>query len=178
MLGIFYYIHCVEHWNCTNATYLSVEKDIMIILDFLSNYKNTLMWLQLWKLYLTLFSNRNVHIFLFLIWCSISLSSSPWPYANLEKGYDLVTGGQAPERIFRWVLHFWCISWVHGYCWPSVTLWTHNGMMCLCLYVCVFGFEQSIQLNSWQMHIDTVGWTHKYTSCWGDVLPMGSYLEK
>lgn len=37
---------------------------------------------------------------------------SPWPYANLEKGYDLVTGQQAPERIFRWVLHFWCISWV------------------------------------------------------------------
>lgn len=27
--------------------------------------------------------------------------SSPWPYANLEKGYDLVTGEQAPERIFR-----------------------------------------------------------------------------
>ena len=26
---------------------------------------------------------------------------SPWPYANLEKGYDLVTGQQAPEKIFR-----------------------------------------------------------------------------
>lgn len=29
--------------------------------------------------------------------------SSPWPYTNLERGYDLVTGQQAPERIFRWV---------------------------------------------------------------------------
>ncbi|XP_056313149.1 astrotactin-2-like [Danio aesculapii] len=25
----------------------------------------------------------------------------PWPYSNLEKGYDLVTGEQAPEKIFR-----------------------------------------------------------------------------
>ncbi|CAB1318524.1 unnamed protein product, partial [Coregonus sp. 'balchen'] len=24
----------------------------------------------------------------------------PWPYTNLEKGYDLVTGEQAPEKIF------------------------------------------------------------------------------
>uniref|UniRef100_A0A3Q3MX68 Astrotactin 2 n=1 Tax=Labrus bergylta TaxID=56723 RepID=A0A3Q3MX68_9LABR len=28
-------------------------------------------------------------------------NEGPWPYANLEKGYDLVTGAQAPERIFR-----------------------------------------------------------------------------
>ncbi|XP_069369314.1 astrotactin-2 isoform X3 [Paralichthys olivaceus] len=28
-------------------------------------------------------------------------NEGPWPYANLEKGYDLVTGEQAPERIFR-----------------------------------------------------------------------------
>uniref|UniRef100_A0A8C4DA24 Astrotactin 2 n=1 Tax=Dicentrarchus labrax TaxID=13489 RepID=A0A8C4DA24_DICLA len=28
-------------------------------------------------------------------------NEGPWPYANLEKGYDLVTGKQAPERIFR-----------------------------------------------------------------------------
>uniref|UniRef100_A0A671VBE5 Astrotactin 2 n=1 Tax=Sparus aurata TaxID=8175 RepID=A0A671VBE5_SPAAU len=28
-------------------------------------------------------------------------NEGPWPYANLEKGYDLVTGQQAPERIFR-----------------------------------------------------------------------------
>uniref|UniRef100_A0A3Q3RB94 MACPF domain-containing protein n=1 Tax=Monopterus albus TaxID=43700 RepID=A0A3Q3RB94_MONAL len=27
-------------------------------------------------------------------------NEGPWPYANLEKGYDLVTGEQAPERIF------------------------------------------------------------------------------
>uniref|UniRef100_A0A3Q4GJZ5 Astrotactin 2 n=1 Tax=Neolamprologus brichardi TaxID=32507 RepID=A0A3Q4GJZ5_NEOBR len=30
-----------------------------------------------------------------------SRNEGPWPYANLEKGYDLVTGEQAPERIFR-----------------------------------------------------------------------------
>ncbi|XP_032425372.1 astrotactin-2 [Xiphophorus hellerii] len=30
-----------------------------------------------------------------------SRNEGPWPYANLEKGYDLVTGAQAPERIFR-----------------------------------------------------------------------------
>ncbi|XP_028318628.1 astrotactin-2 isoform X2 [Gouania willdenowi] len=28
-------------------------------------------------------------------------NEGPWPYAHLEKGYDLVTGEQAPERIFR-----------------------------------------------------------------------------
>ncbi|KAJ8263691.1 hypothetical protein COCON_G00161480 [Conger conger] len=28
-------------------------------------------------------------------------NEGPWPYANLEKGYDLVTGQQAPEKIFR-----------------------------------------------------------------------------
>uniref|UniRef100_A0A3P8WHH1 Astrotactin 2 n=1 Tax=Cynoglossus semilaevis TaxID=244447 RepID=A0A3P8WHH1_CYNSE len=28
-------------------------------------------------------------------------NEGPWPYANLEKGYDLVTGEQAPEKIFR-----------------------------------------------------------------------------
>uniref|UniRef100_A0A672GE19 Astrotactin 2 n=1 Tax=Salarias fasciatus TaxID=181472 RepID=A0A672GE19_SALFA len=28
-------------------------------------------------------------------------NEGPWPYATLEKGYDLVTGEQAPERIFR-----------------------------------------------------------------------------
>ncbi|XP_036384266.1 astrotactin-2-like isoform X1 [Megalops cyprinoides] len=28
-------------------------------------------------------------------------NEGPWPYTNLEKGYDLVTGQQAPERIFR-----------------------------------------------------------------------------
>ncbi|XP_072309229.1 astrotactin-2-like isoform X2 [Eucyclogobius newberryi] len=28
-------------------------------------------------------------------------NEGPWPYATLEKGYDLVTGQQAPERIFR-----------------------------------------------------------------------------
>uniref|UniRef100_A0A674PL46 Astrotactin 2 n=2 Tax=Takifugu rubripes TaxID=31033 RepID=A0A674PL46_TAKRU len=28
-------------------------------------------------------------------------NEGPWPYTNLEKGYDLVTGEQAPERIFR-----------------------------------------------------------------------------
>ncbi|XP_077593059.1 astrotactin 2 isoform X1 [Stigmatopora nigra] len=28
-------------------------------------------------------------------------NEGPWPYANLEKGYDLVTGEQSPERIFR-----------------------------------------------------------------------------
>uniref|UniRef100_A0A3P9J3M2 Astrotactin 2 n=1 Tax=Oryzias latipes TaxID=8090 RepID=A0A3P9J3M2_ORYLA len=28
-------------------------------------------------------------------------NEGPWPYANLEKGYDLVTGQQAPERILR-----------------------------------------------------------------------------
>lgn len=33
--------------------------------------------------------------------CPASSSCSPWPYTNLEKGYDLVTGEQAPERIFR-----------------------------------------------------------------------------
>lgn len=33
---------------------------------------------------------------------SLLVPHSPWPYANLEKGYDLVTGEQAPERIFRW----------------------------------------------------------------------------
>ncbi|CAB1446351.1 unnamed protein product, partial [Pleuronectes platessa] len=27
-------------------------------------------------------------------------NEGPWPYANLETGYDLVTGEQAPERIF------------------------------------------------------------------------------
>ncbi|XP_061656795.1 astrotactin-2 isoform X2 [Syngnathoides biaculeatus] len=27
-------------------------------------------------------------------------NEGPWPYANLEKGYDLVTGEQAPEKIF------------------------------------------------------------------------------
>lgn len=52
-----------------------------------------------------------------------SLSSSPWPYANLEKGYDLVTGEQAPERIFRWVLHFQCISSWHVF-----------GCVCMCVW--------------------------------------------
>lgn len=33
--------------------------------------------------------------------CPLLVPLSPWPYANLEKGYDLVTGEQAPERIFR-----------------------------------------------------------------------------
>uniref|UniRef100_A0A8C7TX94 Astrotactin 2 n=1 Tax=Oncorhynchus mykiss TaxID=8022 RepID=A0A8C7TX94_ONCMY len=28
-------------------------------------------------------------------------NEGPWPYTNLEKGYDLVTGEQAPEKIFR-----------------------------------------------------------------------------
>uniref|UniRef100_A0A8C9RLN2 Astrotactin 2 n=1 Tax=Scleropages formosus TaxID=113540 RepID=A0A8C9RLN2_SCLFO len=28
-------------------------------------------------------------------------NEGPWPYSNLEKGYDLVTGEQAPEKIFR-----------------------------------------------------------------------------
>uniref|UniRef100_A0A3B4BL99 Astrotactin-1/2 N-terminal domain-containing protein n=1 Tax=Pygocentrus nattereri TaxID=42514 RepID=A0A3B4BL99_PYGNA len=28
-------------------------------------------------------------------------NEGPWPYSNLERGYDLVTGEQAPERIFR-----------------------------------------------------------------------------
>ncbi|XP_068608676.1 astrotactin-2-like [Brachionichthys hirsutus] len=28
-------------------------------------------------------------------------NEGPWPYAILERGYDLVTGEQAPERIFR-----------------------------------------------------------------------------
>ncbi|XP_073697135.1 astrotactin-2 [Garra rufa] len=28
-------------------------------------------------------------------------NEGPWPYSNLEKGYDLVTGQQAPEKIFR-----------------------------------------------------------------------------
>ncbi|KAI9524637.1 hypothetical protein NQZ68_016646 [Dissostichus eleginoides] len=28
-------------------------------------------------------------------------NEGPWPYADLEKGYDLVKGEQAPERIFR-----------------------------------------------------------------------------
>ncbi|XP_035234487.1 astrotactin-2-like isoform X2 [Anguilla anguilla] len=28
-------------------------------------------------------------------------NEGPWPYANLEKGYDLVTGEQGPEKIFR-----------------------------------------------------------------------------
>ncbi|XP_076139571.1 astrotactin-2 isoform X1 [Alosa pseudoharengus] len=28
-------------------------------------------------------------------------NEGPWPYTNLERGYDLVTGEQAPERIFR-----------------------------------------------------------------------------
>lgn len=32
----------------------------------------------------------------------LCLSLSPWPYSNLERGYDLVTGEQAPEKIFRW----------------------------------------------------------------------------
>lgn len=36
-----------------------------------------------------------------VIWYFLLSLSSPWPYANLEKGYDLVTGEQAPERIFR-----------------------------------------------------------------------------
>jgi hypothetical protein len=31
----------------------------------------------------------------------VFLSGRPWPYTNLEKGYDLVTGEQAPEKIFR-----------------------------------------------------------------------------
>lgn len=25
----------------------------------------------------------------------------PWPYTTLERGYDLVTGEQAPEKILR-----------------------------------------------------------------------------
>uniref|UniRef100_A0A8C1KR37 Astrotactin 2 n=1 Tax=Cyprinus carpio TaxID=7962 RepID=A0A8C1KR37_CYPCA len=28
-------------------------------------------------------------------------NEGPWPYSNLERGYDLVTGEQAPEKIFR-----------------------------------------------------------------------------
>uniref|UniRef100_A0A8K9XAT8 Astrotactin 2 n=1 Tax=Oncorhynchus mykiss TaxID=8022 RepID=A0A8K9XAT8_ONCMY len=28
-------------------------------------------------------------------------NEGPWPYTNLEKGYDLVTGEQTPEKIFR-----------------------------------------------------------------------------
>uniref|UniRef100_A0A6Q2X8U5 MACPF domain-containing protein n=1 Tax=Esox lucius TaxID=8010 RepID=A0A6Q2X8U5_ESOLU len=28
-------------------------------------------------------------------------NEGPWPYTNLEKGYDIVTGEQAPEKIFR-----------------------------------------------------------------------------
>ncbi|KAG7480456.1 hypothetical protein MATL_G00056280 [Megalops atlanticus] len=28
-------------------------------------------------------------------------NEGPWPYTNLERGYDLVTGEQAPEKIFR-----------------------------------------------------------------------------
>ncbi|CDQ89136.1 unnamed protein product, partial [Oncorhynchus mykiss] len=27
-------------------------------------------------------------------------NEGPWPYTNLEKGYDLVTGEQTPEKIF------------------------------------------------------------------------------
>ncbi|KAJ6653804.1 hypothetical protein lerEdw1_008694 [Lerista edwardsae] len=28
-------------------------------------------------------------------------SEGPWPYTTLERGYDLVTGEQAPEKILR-----------------------------------------------------------------------------
>lgn len=70
-----------------------------------------------------------------------SVLSSPWPYANLEKGYDLVTGEQAPERIFRWVLHSWYVSREHDFLWPSVT--RRRGMnavflafVCVCAHVC------------------------------------------
>lgn len=34
---------------------------------------------------------------------SPSWSPRPWPYTTLERGYDLVTGEQAPEKILRWV---------------------------------------------------------------------------
>lgn len=34
---------------------------------------------------------------------SPSWSRRPWPYTTLERGYDLVTGEQAPEKILRWV---------------------------------------------------------------------------
>jgi len=30
-----------------------------------------------------------------------SLPPRPWPYTTLERGYDLVTGEQAPEKILR-----------------------------------------------------------------------------
>lgn len=32
---------------------------------------------------------------------SPSLPPRPWPYTTLERGYDLVTGEQAPEKILR-----------------------------------------------------------------------------
>jgi hypothetical protein len=33
----------------------------------------------------------------------LCLFHRPWPYTTLERGYDLVTGEQAPEKILRWV---------------------------------------------------------------------------
>ncbi|MGH0153124.1 UNVERIFIED_CONTAM: hypothetical protein FKN15_023932 [Acipenser sinensis] len=32
---------------------------------------------------------------------SVDMYVEPWPYTTLERGYDLVTGEQAPEKIFR-----------------------------------------------------------------------------
>ncbi|KAG7270802.1 hypothetical protein CRUP_001536 [Coryphaenoides rupestris] len=36
-----------------------------------------------------------------ILYYQTNSSTHPWPYTNLEKGYDLVTGEQAPEKIFR-----------------------------------------------------------------------------
>lgn len=55
-------------------------------------YKTTLLWMYL------LLTN--------ITSCLLFFSSSsyrPWPYTTLERGYDLVTGEQAPEKILRWV---------------------------------------------------------------------------
>lgn len=89
----------------------------------------------------------------------LSFFSSPWPYANLEKGYDLVTGQQAPERIFRWVLHFWYVSRVHDSA-DHLCLRRHTGddggvplHVCACLW-------QSMQMGSRYTLTQLDGLTH------------------
>lgn len=36
-----------------------------------------------------------------LVFCFLRYFLRPWPYTTLERGYDLVTGEQAPEKILR-----------------------------------------------------------------------------
>ena len=54
--------------------------------------------------------------------------------------------------------------WLCGHIVAVFLAWIHMWVVCV---------WQSIQISSWQMHINTAGWTHKDTSRWVKISPKG-----